>query len=159
MQAETNAVLKKLEEADWFGHVGEPVEAKVFAVSSWQEAMDTCASSSWLWHLLQTSEGNMRELCFRDEKALDRWEKISKEMDKVAAPLVRKKTQSVVRSHKLPKLFRQIVNLAMHGFLMEMEFADINPPGFFTELATWFYNGHFPCGWEQGAREGRLIVY
>ena len=109
--------------------------------------------------MLQASEGNMRELCFRDEKALDSWEAISKQMDKAVAPLVRRKVQSVVRCHKLPKLFRQVVTLTIHGSLMEMEFADINPPALFSELITWYYEGHFPCGWEQGAREGRLIVY
>ncbi len=152
-------MLTKLEETDWFAHVGESVKAKVFMVSSWQGAMDSCSASGWLWHLLQASERNMTELCFRDEKALDGWENVSKEMDKVVGPVVGKKTRSVVRSHKLPKLFRQIVTLTIHGSLMEMEFAEIIPPALFSELITWYYKGHFPCGWEQGAREGRLIVY
>jgi hypothetical protein len=42
---------------------------------------------------------------------------------------------------------------------MEAEYADVCPPGFFTSIAHWYLNGHFPCGWWGAFPQGKLVIY
>ena len=45
------------------------------------------------------------------------------------------------------------------GACIEMEYADLCPPGFYTNLASWYVKEHFPCGWQGVFPQGMLIVY
>ena len=45
------------------------------------------------------------------------------------------------------------------GLCMEAAYSDILTPRFFTEISEWFYQGHFPCGWQGDLYAGKLVVY
>jgi hypothetical protein len=74
-------------------------------------------------------------------------------------PLIDRKIAAVVREYGLPEIFKIRVRNDITGACMEAEYADVCPPGFFTSIAHWYINGHFPCGWWGAFPQGKLVVY
>jgi hypothetical protein len=61
--------------------------------------------------------------------------------------------------HRLPpmRILTSIEWDVLHA-CMEMHFADFVSPGIYSRMLELYYEGHFPCGWEGKAPEGRLLV-
>jgi hypothetical protein len=87
------------------------------------------------------------------------WNEIVVEVKTVSDPLVRQKTEKVVRENGLPPVFEASVRWDITGVCMEAEYADVFKPGWFAAQAYWYVNGHFPCGWEGDYPKGKLVIY
>jgi hypothetical protein len=74
-------------------------------------------------------------------------------------PFVSGKIEPVTREHKLPKAFEHTVQWDILHACIETEHADLCPTGFYANLASWYTNGHFPCGWQGEFPQGMLIIY
>src|SRR5262245_3964859 len=42
---------------------------------------------------------------------------------------------------------------------MELEYADLRPPGFFCGLMDFYLGGHFPCGWGERRPDGTIQLF
>jgi len=89
----------------------------------------------------------------------NKWNDIVDELKKTLIPFVRRKIESVVREHKLPRVFEGRVQCDILGVCIETEYADLGLPGFYANLASRYIKGHFPCGWQGTYPQGMLIVY
>lgn len=90
------------------------------------------------------------------------WNSIVDDLKPISEALVLEKSQKVIDENALPKVFIDTVNWDILGVLMEAEYADIVPPGFYASQSFYYWKGHFPCGWDGEISEfpkGRLIVY
>jgi hypothetical protein len=159
MHSRTIATLDQLEKASWFSRVGINEGFGTAVVATWPEAMDRCDSSAW--DDLQLEALNQYRVCIarRSRERLQLWNDTVDEVKKISRPLVDRKIATVVREHALPEIFKICVNWDITGFCMEAEYADLCPPGLFTNLGHWYLNGHFPCGWWGVFPQGKLVIY
>lgn len=159
MHPSTIATLDELRRAHWFSKVGVVDEPGCKVLSSWEEAIASCTSPDWLDLCLEVSNRFREHLVERSHQRFQQWNKICEEVDPVVWALVREKTRAVVEKHKLPEVFQKIVFWDMLYIVMECEYADVYPPGFYVSQGYWYVKGHFPCGWEGPIPDGRLIIY
>ncbi len=159
MNERTRATLERLEEAEWFQAVGQTDTNAAKVVSSWKEAINSCASDDWQDLILEAANRYTEQLATRSEARFQQWNVIVREMKQHTIPLVSRKIAHVKSVNKLPKIFDDTVNWDILHVMMEAEFADVYPPGFFASQAYWYIQGHFPCGWEGTFPNGVLVVY
>jgi hypothetical protein len=159
MHSRTIATLDRLEKASWFSRVGVNEGSCTAVVATWPEAMDRYDSSAW--DDLQLEALNQYRECIarRSRERLQLWNDTVREVNEISRPLVDRKIATVVREHALPEIFKICVNWDIGSFCMEAEYADLCPPGFFTNLGHWYLNGHFPCGWSGVFPQGKLVIY
>lgn len=159
MQSRTISTLAELEEKEWFTNIGKPDSERVVFVSSWDEAIKSCQDEKWMDLCQEAANQYRTRLVERNMERFRAWNERVREIKSVTVPLVIRKTQKVVTSNQLPKLFVDAVQWDILHLCMEAEYADVFPPGFYASQAYWYANGHFPCGWNGQFPEGKLLVY
>jgi hypothetical protein len=159
MHDRTKATLDQLGQAEWFRAVGQQDTDAARVLTSWEEAVQSCASLAWENLLLEALNQYRERLLSRSKERFRQWNRIVEELKPITMPLVVGKIARVVREHDLPQVFADTVQWDILGVTMEAEYADVYPPGFYASQAYWYVQGHFPCGWEGDFPEGRLIIY
>jgi hypothetical protein len=128
-------------------------------LASWSEAMALRGSAEWQDLRLEMANQYCERLNERSRERLAKWNEIVDGLKKTLIPFVRGKIEPAVREHKLPKAFGDTVQWDILHACMETEYADVYPPGFYANLASWYIKGHFPCGWQGVFPQGMLIIY
>ena len=159
MHPRTVRAIQDLEKAAWFSRVGVKDTTAAIVLSSWQEAIKHCSSLEWENLCLEAVNQYCERLVERSKERWQRWNDIAIEIRPVAQALVQKKTKQVIEENNLPKVFQDTVDWDIAHLLMEAEYADVYPPGYYASQAYWYTKGHFPCGWEGKFPEGKLIIY
>ena len=160
MHPRTVATLDRLRREDWFHNVGVRDTEVADVLSSWVEAIESCAAPEWENLCLEAANQYRERLLERDRRALLTWNDTANSVRPVAQALVREKTRAVIEANQLPKVFLDTVDWDIVHLLMEAEYADIYPPGFYASQAYWYTKGHFPCGWRGlFPKGGRLVIY
>ena len=159
MHPRTQATLEELERAEWFRSVGVKDTEAAVVLSSWAEAVESCASDAWQDLLLEAANRHREQLLQKDKERFRRWNEIVREVKPSVLALVARKIEPVVREHSLPKVFGDTVNWDILHLAMEAEYADVYPPGFFASQSYWYAHGHFPCGWQGEFPAGKLVIY
>jgi hypothetical protein len=159
MHSRTIERIDQLETAAWFSRVGTKANPTVASVSSWPEAIRYCAEPEWEELELEMANQYREYLC---EHATDRfksWNGAVREVKKITTPLIECKIRAAALNDNLSRELQVQLGHPILLFCMEAEYADICPPGFFTNLGAWYLDGHFPCGWWGRFPKGKLIVY
>jgi len=160
MHPRTKATLEEAGHAQWFSCVGVRDTEVAEVLSSWEEAIESCSSYAWEDLCLEAANQYCERLIERSRERFRQWNDIVREVKPFAESLAREKTASVIAEFKLPKKFLDRVCWDMLHLLMESEYADVYPPGFYGAHAFWYVKGHFPCGWRGGRfPKGRLVIY
>ena len=159
MHPRTVATLDQLRREDWFRNVGVRDTELADVLSSWDEAIASCASLDWENLGLEAANQYRERLLERDRGAMATWNATVKLVKPAALALVREKTSAIIEANQLPKIFLNNVNWDIVHLLMECEYAETHPPWFYASKAYWYLNGHFPCGWRGPLHGGRLLVY
>lgn len=159
MHPRTAATLDQLERVDWFTCVGVNDTATAVVLSSWQDAIEHCASTEWENLCLEAANQYCERLVERSRERFNKWNDIAVELKETTEPYVRRKIDSVVRANNLPKVFENMVQWDILHLCMEAEYADVYPPGYFASQGYWYSKGHFPCGWEGEFPKGKRIIY
>jgi hypothetical protein len=166
MAPETKELLQKLDEAEWFASVGQPLDeglrASVIAVASWSEAIACCASDEWSNFALE--QRNLLTM-FLHTHALERyrrWNHLVVAVKDVVNPLIERKLLSLADRLDVPpclKVVRDAARWDLLGACMELEYADVRQPGYFRGLMFWYLSGRIPCGWGDRDEGGALHLY
>jgi hypothetical protein len=159
MHPKTLATLEELDGAEWFSRVGLKDTTAAIVLSSWPEAIEHCKSIAWQNICIEASNQYRERLAERSKERYEKWNYVTAELKKVTIPFVRRKTETIVHEHNLPKVFVDMVQWDILGVCMEAEYADIHPPGYYASHAYWYIKGHFPCGWDGNFPNGKLIIY
>jgi hypothetical protein len=159
MHRTTLGILEDLQKAHWFSHVEVPDAPTAVVLTSWQEAIALCDSLEWENLQLDMANEYRRRLRERSKERWVKWNDIVVGLKVTLIPFVRGKIEPIVREYKLPKVFEASVQWDMLHVCMETEYADVYPPGFYANLASWYIKGHFPCGWQGTFPQGMQIVY
>lgn len=137
--------------------VSDTDAAKVLA--SWTEALDHCNSRQWESWCLEAANQIGDKVRAASVAQYERWNDITREVKENVIPLVASKCEPVARSNGLPESFFFTVRWDVLHFFVEVEYADIAPPGFYHSQWKWYMKGHFPCGWVGAFPSGRPIIY
>lgn len=159
MKEATRSTLSRLSEIAWFRNTGLRDTDAAEVVSTWQEAIESCSSADWEDLCLEAANQYRERLREVAPARLNTWNEVVGAVKPVAQALVRTKTASIVAEHSLPKVFVDTVDWDILHVLVEAEFADVFPPGFYASQAYWYVAGHFPCGWRGDFPEGRLLIF
>jgi len=160
MHPRTKATLEEAEQAQWFSCVGVRDTKVAEVLSSWEEAIESCSSYAWEDLCLEATNQYRERLIERSRERFRQWNDIVRAVKPFAESLARQKTAGVLAEFKLPKVFLDRVRWDMLHLLMESEYADVYPPGFYGAQAFWYVKGHFPCGWRDGRfPKGKLVIY
>lgn len=158
MHERTSIILNKLKQADWFSAVGKQEQGNVFVLSSWEQAIKSCASTDWENVQLEAANMIRDVLVTQDRERYQLWNVIAEEIKATSIPLVQQKISPVVEKHSLPKVFEDSVNWDIAHIGIATEYGVISPSRSHV-LAYWYLKGHFPCGWDGNFPEGKLIIY
>jgi hypothetical protein len=165
MHSRTLLALERIKQADWFAKVGEPAMGGARVLSSWAEAMQVGCSFESESFTLEADNQYSERVCARDVKRFNQWNDICDEVKEKMMPLVRTKCEALVRQNQLEgqswvdqrfgrrkrqalEALIDTVNWDIFHACMELEYADVYPPGFFANQVYWYSRGHFPCGAE-----------
>lgn len=155
----TTETLRVLRETVWFSRVGIPEFALPEFVSSWAEAMATATDPTWD-EIVHEAANRLRErILERDRARFAQWNETVRALKPTSMMLVQEKTADVIARHALPKTFLAGVNWDILALLLECEFNDVVPPGFFAAQGYWYVQGHYPCGWRGKFPQGRPLVF
>jgi hypothetical protein len=120
---------------------------------------NSCSSLDWQDLLLEAANQYCERLSERSKERFNRWNDLVEDVKLTIEPLVRRKTELVIRKHNLPPIFERTVQWDILHVCMEAEYADLYPPGFYGSQAYWYVKGHFPCGWQGTFPQGKLVIY
>ena len=159
MHPRTTATLANLQEATWFDKVGVQDTEAAIVLTSWSDAVESCSSQEWQDLCLEAANRYTEQLFARDPGRFNNWNIVAAEVKQVSVPLVKGKIAEVAQRYSLSKAFEDCVQWDIMHLLMEAEYADVFPPGFFASQAYWYVKGHFPCGWSGQFPQGKLIIF
>jgi len=167
MEKRTRYALEALENIEWFAHVGEPIDnSKVVQASSWEQALRRCPAIGdnleWenvAWEVHARCCNTLASLA---KDRCDSWNDRVDELNPYIDSLLVRKLDPIVRQRGLAHELVEAVRQDIRSYLLECEFADIVPPGFYSAFAYFYAAGHFPCGWKgdfPNVTEGKLVIY
>jgi hypothetical protein len=159
MHDQTREAFERLDGVEWFRAVGQRDTDATIVLTSWIEAIASCASGDWENLCLEAANQYTEKLASRSKERFNQWNSVAEEVKTITIPLVRRKLERVVIDNGLPKVFEDTVQWDIFHLAMESEFADVYPPGFYASQAYWYVKGHFPCGWQGAFPNGKLIIY
>lgn len=159
MRDTTKLILEKLAAANWFSEVGKQNVEDAIVVSSWAKAVERCSSPEWESLTLEARNQITVALfkCCRERSR--EWNNHAREVKTIAIPIVNEKTKSVVERYNLPESFMDQVHWDIVMIAMEAEHNDVVEPGLYSQLASWYLAGRFPCGWQGEFPEGKMIIF
>jgi hypothetical protein len=160
MNTKSEELLDALDRIDWFSRVGLPDFQPATMLDSWQQAI-AFATGRRDWESFRLERRNDLT-AFLHKNSIDRygkWNEITADLKKRIEPLVHRKITDVSVEHSLPKAFEHCVRWDCLGACMEVEYSDLRPLGFYTQLAAVYLRGHFPCGWDGQYPSGHLLIY
>jgi hypothetical protein len=152
-------MIALLEAVDWFACVGELVDAPVKRVTSWQAAERNCGEHAWKTAMLESSNDITRGLYINFPDAKHPRNDVVIRIKTFTEPLIAAKTRSFVEANLIAKAILGTIEWSILHIVLAAHFGDMYLSPFYTDLADWYVQGHFPCGWEGKYPQGRLIVY
>lgn len=159
MKEDTKDLLEKLRHVKWFSSVGlkDSIEAEV--LNSWKKAFTSGTSRRWDDFTDERSDDYRVELRAASLERFEQWNDTVRLVRPHVQSLVEEKVKESFETITYPENFVNTVRWDILFALMEQEFSDVLPLGFYTKLAEWYLRGHFPCGWLGDYPDGKLIVY
>jgi hypothetical protein len=160
MKPATSELLKSLEDADWFAHVGEPTDdvPGLARVGSWDEALRACTSEAWNDFRLDVQNQITMQIWQASLERWDQWPAVEEVVQRRIWDMVQRKAAHVqVADDEQRMAFYGSIWRDIGLAAIEVEHADLVEPGVAGLLAEVYRLGHFPCGDEEGT--GRLVVY
>src|SRR5689334_16546012 len=134
MKAQTLATLAQLKDAEWFSRLGIKDVKTAIVLDSWKDALDPKRFRNWESLCLEARNRYTELLMTKNKSRFNRWNEALSEVTSVVVPLVKQKSEAVMRLNALPRKFEDTVRWDIMHLCMEAEYADVYPPGFYSAL-------------------------
>lgn len=155
----TISTLDKLDSVQWFIHVGQQDMQHAVYVRSWDDAVEHCSSEEWENLTLEAANQLRERIVEIDKRRLNQWNEILEVVKPFAYAITDEKAGPIFKQKQLPKVFLDTVKWDILHLCMEAEYADIVKPAFFSSLAFYYLEGHFPCGFSGNFPDGKFVIY
>ncbi len=153
------STFEALGQIDWFKRIGDPKPATIVDISSWQEAINPLISNETKaygpnGHLLKPSL-----ICIgitESEEYGELWQ-LARE-DAFDYCNVRPYIPKALNTDEKDFIDEYIYEFVSF-LLAEIIGSNTTNSTYFREMLSWFWMGHFPCGWNGNWPEGHMKVY
>jgi len=158
-------VRQRIRSTKWFVHCGKPLSLDltmpVHQTGNWHDAVRHCKSPEWEFAELEAQNQLTLWLHNNQPEEYEHWNQLVEEhKNNFLTPLLQQTIAPIQVRMDLPSCVIDSVSWDLLGALMENSYLSTGHRAyFFLELLQVYEAGHFPCGWEGGWPEGRLVVY
>ena len=155
MKPETQDLLERFRQLDWFHAVKLPMNDDVLPVKTWLEASNLALNGAW--EVTGYMNGVQMEKVLKEEVPEERWASAVDELRPLARQIVTERLAPARERKQWSRMLDMIADYHISYALLEQEFLDIlGGPGFFGIVAHWYLEGHLPCGLSE---KSELFVY
>jgi hypothetical protein len=160
MRDVSQKAIDVLRTADLFSAAGHTVlDDRIIQLATWRDAVKAHESQLWAYwkeHLSNNLTSTLHQIDRPRYSAT--WNAVVDEcrptilacLDKALLPRHEVENKPAVRANASWNILFGI---------MEIEYSDVVPLGFFHYVFEWYCRGHYPCGWDGEYPEGRLLLY
>ncbi|TDU73144.1 hypothetical protein EI77_01612 [Prosthecobacter fusiformis] len=148
MNQRTIATLNELRHLEWFTKCGVHDVQSAIILTSWKEAIASCAKLEWQNLRLEMSNKLSEGIAKKAPDQFQKWNESVREIKPLVEELIEIKTHNVVAQNNLPSVFINVVRWDILSLALEAEFADVISVSFYAGHSFWYAKGHFPCGWD-----------
>lgn len=157
MNEAASGLLKRLDEADWFGNIGKDLaDPSVVHVTRWLDAIAAATDGWWETVGYQFAMALRETVGEADPIASATWETLETELGGAIRPMLARKVKSLRDERGFPLEAEMILGHQVKHAVLEVEFLALPEPGFFGSIAVWVLNGRYPCG---VTSDGVLKIY
>ena len=156
MNSDTAKFIQQIRDEGLFGAVGSGDLEGTRCVNSWDEAINSVDNEESRSFRLARKNDLSTRLFKVNRQRFNDWNSIIRPVRAGVRPLVE------LNARPIPEITPGAVSAVvwdLMGACMELEYADLIDPGFFSQMAEFYVAGRFPCGWEGLYPAGVLIVY
>ena len=161
MSPQLKFALQRLEEANWFTHVGEPTTIKdAVQVKSCKQAEEYFTSEDWQDTTLEAAN-RLSAACMRlhPKWSAKRWDELVTKIKDFTEPLIEGKITRLMREQDFTQVLEDWVKWDILAYCKEQEFSGELASGFFSRLGDIYIAGHYPCGWIGKYPLGELVIF
>jgi len=154
LKPSTLAAAEQIKASELFKHCGELVaDENVIQVHSWSEAIAPAQSKDWGYASMESINLCSDVLVSSARDRYQQWNDIVGTIKYILLDIFKvvKKTQQEDVSKN--------VRWVLINYLVEKEYQDLYPNGYYQEWIKWYFAGHHICGWKGEFPDGKLIVY
>jgi hypothetical protein len=173
MNARCEQFLDALQESNWFSQVGLPIPCapvlrlgdlaipafRIQLASSWEEMKKLITSQEWEDLSIDQRNRVSTGVVTACPQRFNQWNPTASEAHGRVVRIFQEKAGAIVESQRMPKRFTDMVQWAICLVCLELEFADIVAPGFYSIQGYWYLAGHLPCGWVGPPETGAMVVF
>jgi hypothetical protein len=158
MRDQTKESLQALNMAALFSALGQEVDdPKIVQGASWRDAQKSEQSDVWKYWRYDRSNHISQTVHDIDKPRFNAtWNDVSDQCKPIVLACIERDLSKASGAHDNAGI---IVNTRWNlvAAMMEVEYSDIMPTGFFSELFRWYCLGHYPCGWYGDYPQGHLL--
>jgi hypothetical protein len=157
--------MQGVRDLDLCGNVGEPTGSdEIVQVDSWDQSLSSCRSDTWRTFLSDRDEDfwKLGRLGFRMIAVPTirvEFDRLRGEAEREIYPIIDEKAASLPLSPKDQQVVSRAIGHYLVGAVMFIRYQDQTDAIFNLLTSGWILNGHFPCGWQGGFPDGKLVVY
>jgi len=154
LKASTLAAAEEIKVIELFKHCGELVaDENVIQVHSWDETVAAAQSKDWGYANMESINLCRDVLVTTARERYQQWNNI---VDTIKY-ILRDTFEEVNETY--PKDVSKNVEWVLLNYLVEKEYEDLYPNGYYQKWIKWYFAGHHICGWRGEFPDGKLIVY
>lgn len=157
MQDDSSTLLRDLEEATWFLHIGQPLKERgVLHVTKWIDAV-TAATGGW-WEMISYRQSIALQdaVVAHDKKQMTEWKRLDRRLHNEVRELTTRKVSLLRAERGFPSEAEMILAYQIRHAVLETEFLGMEEPMLFRVVVSWLLRGRYACGLNG---RGRLMVY
>ena len=154
LKASTLAAAEEIKVIELFKHCGELVaDENVIQVHSWDETVAAAQSKDWGYANMESINLCRDVLVTTARERYQQWNNI---VDTIKY-ILRDTFEEVNETY--PKDVSKNVEWVLLNYLVEKEYEDLYPNGYYQKWIKWYFAGHHICGWQGEFPDGKLIIY
>jgi len=154
LKPSTLAAAEQIKAIELFKHCGELVaDENVIQVHSWSEAIAPAQSKDWGYASMESINLCSDVLVSSARDRYQQWNDIVGTIKYILRDIFKvvNKTQ--------PEDVSKNVRWVLINYLVEKEYQDLYPNGYYQEWIKWYFAGHHICGWKGEFPQGQLIIF
>jgi len=154
LKASTLAAAEEIKVIELFKHCGELVaDENVIQVLSWDGAIAAAQSKDWGYANMESINLCRDVLVTTARERYQQWNNIVDTIKYILRDIFEEVNETY------PKDVSKNVEWVLLNYLVEKEYEDLYPNGYYQEWIKWYFAGHHICGWRGEFPDGKLIIY
>ncbi|MEM6527218.1 MAG: hypothetical protein AAF653_02930 [Chloroflexota bacterium] len=160
----TQDAIEELNQAEWFGSIGDELHASgLIQVTSWSAAFFHCSTDNSVNAAVEARNKikdviNIRFSAYKSTSERSS-RKAMAEIRTMTDPIVSKKLQEISKEISFPERIVRHIGWDISTIAFAVEYSDVYESAFYMAVRDIYMNGRFYCGWDGKYPQGKMIVF